>query len=68
MSVQWLNARRGASYARTALSGVMKACSGFRSVSKTEWLALAFVLLSAILWWVSIEMPDQNVVSHLHSP
>jgi hypothetical protein len=68
MNVQWMNARTGASYARTALCGVMKACPGLRYVSKTEWLALAFVLLSAILWWVSIEMPDQNTMSHLHSP
>jgi hypothetical protein len=38
-----------------------------RSMSKTEWLALAFTLLGAVLWWVSIQMPDQNAMSHLYS-
>jgi hypothetical protein len=31
-----------------------------RSVSKTEWLALAFTLLAAALWWRAIEAPDDD--------
>jgi len=50
MNARWMNARMGAFYAR----------SGFRSVSKTEWLALAFVLLAAALWWKAIQVPDED--------
>ena len=53
---------------RAAFRGVKPALSWLRSVSKTEWLALTFTLLSVVLWWISIEVPDQNAVSHLHSP
>ena len=63
----FLDARMGAWY-RSMDSLEPTAFSRLRSVSKTEWLALAFALLSAILWWVSIEMPDQNTMSHLHLP
>ncbi len=62
----FLDARMGAWYKRMD-SLAPPAFSRLRSVSKTEWLALAFTLLSAVLWWVSIEMPDQNTMSHLHS-
>jgi hypothetical protein len=62
----FLDARMGVWYRRMD-SLEPTALSRLRSVSKTEWLALAFALLSAILWWVSIEMPDQDAMSHLHS-
>jgi hypothetical protein len=68
----FLDARMGAWYRNMdslgpAFRWTRPASSRMRSVSKTEWLALAFTLLSAVLWWVSIEMPDPNTMSHLHS-
>ena len=63
----FLDTRMGAWYRRMD-SLEPTALSRLRSVSKTEWLALAFTLLGAVLWWVSIEMPDQNAMSRLHSP
>ena len=69
----FLDGRMGAWYRRMdslepAFCWITPALSGLRSVSKTEWLALAFVLLAAVLWLVSIEIPDQDVMSHLYSP
>jgi hypothetical protein len=37
-----------------------KARRVLRSLSKTEWLALAFTLLAAALWWRAIEAPDDD--------
>ena len=61
----FLDARMGDWYKRMDSLEPM-ALSRLRSVSKTEWLALALTVLSAVLWWVSIEMPDPNALSHLH--
>jgi len=63
----YLDTRMGAWYRRME-SLEPSVLSRLRSVSKTEWLALAFTLLSAVLWWVYIKKPDQNGMSHLHSP
>src|SRR5260370_40178502 len=63
----FLDGRMGAWYRRMD-SLEPTALSRLRSVSKTEWLVLAFTLLAVVLWWMSIRMPDQNAMSHLHSP
>lgn len=68
----FLDARMGAWFRRMdslepVFGWVKPVLLRLRSVSKTEWLALAFTLLAAVLWWVSIEMPGQKAM-HLHSP